>query len=245
MSSNLYRKICAFMFVVFLVGINFTPVYAGSDKDSSEKMIVRYGVVGGDESAEKTVYLTPPEFQNLKKSLSNLIGKMRSSRNNEEDIVKAILESSDLQSKYPVLYNILKFLVDFLLNPSYNSLIFPFKNTFIISQGWCYSLNLFRDSTYKVTSRPFTIWRYTDQSRSGLPSATLILRSSGGFRNLEPTELLKGRQLGIMIQFTGIYIYVAHSITQQSYTFFIGFANYAKGYAEQNFGINIPINKIT
>jgi hypothetical protein len=154
-------------------------------------------------------------------------------------------ESSNLKIKLSSLFNILKTinnkdgLMDELIslfddndNSFINNIIMDLLNTeildnrkLIVSQGWGYNLNLFKRSSTDII-KPFTIWRYTDQSNQ------LFIPSGSAIVSLNPFEIktFVGAQIGFMFRFRGLYIHVARPIQQKSYTFFIGTAGQAGGF---------------
>ena len=228
MCSNSYKKLSAFMFIIVLLGVNINMVFAGSNvTDTDEKIIVKYGSVGdNDENIEKTVYLTPAEFKNLKNMISDLIGKILKS-NSYSDVLKNLLKFSNFEKRRPVLYNMLKLLITSSIQGGLGGRFLPLKDTFILSQGWGYNLNFFRDSTYKIISnKKLVFWRYGERSvENDIISGTILIK----FKTFN-VEAARGSQIGIALKFRGIYIYEAKPITEQSYTFFMGFTENAKSF---------------
>ena len=103
----------------------------------------------------------------------------------------------------------------------------------VISHGKSYKLNLFKNSDLSFYKR-WAFWHYTPKKEIFpikmiiyypriFPSKTIIYHPSCTIK------VLKGWQVGFMTKFIGLHIYIARKFPKQSYSFFLGTAQYIKG----------------
>jgi len=93
----------------------------------------------------------------------------------------------------------------------------PLKtNAFIMSWGFSNKINPFKENKLQLY-RPFTGWCYSGKSNLILNSRTLVV-------DFCPfaIKMFTGRQIGFMRNFAGIYAHRETTMTQKSYTFFMG-----------------------
>ena len=101
----------------------------------------------------------------------------------------------------------------------------PLKtNAFIMSWGFSNKINPFKDNKFQLY-RPFTAWCYSGKSNLILNSRTIII-------DFQPFKInmLTGRQIGFMRNFAGIYSHREATLTQKSYTFFMGKTAAVRGF---------------
>jgi len=101
----------------------------------------------------------------------------------------------------------------------------PLKtNAFIMSWGFSNKINPFKDKMFQLY-RPFTAWCYSGKSNLILNSRTIII-------DFQPFKInmLTGRQIGFMRNFAGIYSHREATLTQKSYTFFMGKTAAVRGF---------------
>lgn len=101
----------------------------------------------------------------------------------------------------------------------------PLKtNAFIMSWGFSNKINPFKDNKFQLY-RPFTAWCYSGKSNLILNSRTIII-------DFQPFKInmLTGRQIGFMRNFAGIYFHRETTLTDKSYTFFMGKTAAVRGF---------------
>jgi len=101
----------------------------------------------------------------------------------------------------------------------------PLKtNAFIMSWGFSNKINPFKNNKFQLY-RPFTAWCYSGKSNLILNSRTIII-------DFQPFKInmLTGRQIGFMRNFAGIYSHREATLTQKSYTFFMGKTAAVRGF---------------
>ena len=212
------RKMIVMGVIALFVGLSISPVNAlefPEDEMQYEVVDVEYALVDSDGTVIiEQLTLSEQEFKELKVMLLEFMEKIQSTTNRDDSI--NILNTL-LMNRHPVL--------SFILKPlnSYNM----FRNrVFVVSQGWSYKLNPFKNSSAEIY-KLFNFWHYTNRSELGIPSGTFILRHGRLFNT--DAKCLFGIQVGMMTRFRGIYIYVARPLPEKSYTFFMGTAYHVVG----------------
>lgn len=139
--------------------------------------------------------------------LSRFISRL-STEGQDLDTIRDLIEWLLNKSEYPFL----SFLISqiFQMNRLQDRYV-------IISFGWNYNLNPFKQSELELI-RPLTIWQYTtDSTMFTIPSTTILI--SGDPFNI---ETVFGNQLGMMFRFRGIFGRNPEQRPQQSLTYMIG-----------------------
>ena len=97
-------------------------------------------------------------------------------------------------------------------------------NAFILSWGFANKINPFKENKLQLY-RPLTAWHYSGKSNLILNSRTIII-------DFQPfkIKMLTGRQFGFMRNFAGIYLHRETTLTDKSYTFFMGKSATIRGF---------------
>jgi hypothetical protein len=114
------------------------------------------------------------------------------------------------------------------------------RKTIVISQGWARDINIFSNSKLKIMRDLFHFWHYTQASKSGVESKTIVMRASDIITS-RSVELYRGTQLGFMFRPFGIYLYQKRTVPQLSHTLFIGFSSNIYITAQEIIQIPIPL----
>ena len=244
MSNSTFKKYLTATITLLIISMSILPPVTGelTKRNLGRDVVLR--IINIDENGrffKKDISMNNTQFNSLIKSLSDLLNGVLI-HGNYSEIILSLLKLTKFEERKPFFSDILEYVLKkhpSLVEETKIKSLRPLKSTFVISQGWGYNLNFFRDSSYKIMMKPLTLWRYYDSSKAGTTSLTYISRPENT-RASETTILLKGHQMGLMLRFTGIYIYEANTFPKQSYTFFIGFAQYVKGCAEYEYGVDIP-----
>jgi len=207
--------------IVLFAGLAINPATAQVSPEGElqeEAIKVEYALVNPDGSiTTERIELTEQEFVELQTTLSKLMEELESAT--DLDDVENIIESTSFQNgifglKHPVLDWILDFLSSYKL---------PRSRAYVISQGWGFKMNPFKNHEINIY-RPITVWQYSNRWGYDLPDKTFILKP-----NPFNTEVLHGRQLGMMTHFFGLYIFVTQPNPQKCWTFFMGSARRVGG----------------
>ena len=114
------------------------------------------------------------------------------------------------------------------------------RKNIVISQGWGYNTNIFKNTKFQIKHELFYLWHYADSSKKDVESKTFII-SAQQTDSPRTIELYKGLQTGFMIRPFGLYRFQKDTFPSMSYTLFIGFANYVHVTAEETVEIPIPL----
>ena len=206
------RKIVAISVILLLVAI---PIgIAGASQTSTKNnrsVAVEMGSVTDEGIFDtQTFLMSEAELEELEDAFIEIIGNAKSVRSTNG--LTKILDNI-LGGDHPIKYRISKTILKSKLSHS---------RVFIISFGRNYDFNPFKQNDLKIR-KPFTMWHYS--ANTMVKSRTLIIRPLA----LMSSEMLAGRQFGIMTKFTGFYLHVSRTFPEQSYTFFIGTARHANG----------------
>ncbi len=207
--------------IILFVGCDFGSVTASElpeGKPQDDDLILECGRINldGTTITEKFT-LSEQELVELEIILSKLMEELESTIN--PDDVENIIESTlTTEGSFGLKHPVLSWILD-----SLSSYKLPRSRAFVISHGRSFKINPFKNHKLD-TYRPLTLWQYSDKWGFDRPGKTFILRYSP-FN----TKILHGRQIGMMTNFFGIYVYVSQPPPQKSYTFFIGSARHVGG----------------
>jgi hypothetical protein len=142
-----------------------------------------------------------------------------------------------LQSETPSETN-----VDEIVNNIENMIIDDptfLRKTLVISQGWSYDANIFKNSKLQIKNELFSFWHYAQASKTGRESKTIVIRPND-LMSSKTLEIYRGTQTGFMLRPFGLYCFQKKPVTQLSYSLFIGFASYAYVTAQEE--IQVPFS---
>jgi len=165
-----------------------------------------------------SIQLSEQDLTTMEKFLPIFIEKMQTATSYSEiiDLTQCFMKE---YGRHPVLVLILNLLI--------KTIDFQFKlgqlrpvriNAFVISWGFTNQLLSYKSLGIQMI-RPITGWFYSARYNSLLDSRTIIL---------DPYPLgikvITGRQIGYMTDFIGLYIHRSGINTEQSMTYFFGYA---------------------
>lgn len=107
------------------------------------------------------------------------------------------------------------------------------RKTLVISQGWNYNINYFKNSKLHITHDLFSFWHYTQASKTGIESKTFVIKAND-LDTSKTVESYRGKQTGFMFRPLGLYLFQKNTIPLLSYTLYIGFASYTFITAEES-----------
>lgn len=203
------RKAMAIWVILLLVVMTFNIVEANDKTDKnqySETSTIEIAFIEEDGSFEtETINMTEEEISQLEKYVANFFEKINS---NEDWNLQSLFELF----KYFLKNNIFSRFFKRIFSSIFNF----FKKPYVASIGHGLRLNPFKKSSMKLTKR-FSFWRYS--------SGTTFVFSPWKL----DTRFYHGRQIGVIREFRGIYLYFAKSFSEKSTTFFMGRAKIVKG----------------
>ena len=213
------RKIIAIYLILLLVAIpeGFAQASVTSQTNQNNETTLVEITTLTDEGTltTETISLSESELTEIQNNLATLFEEFPST--GIFDNIKNIINNM-IKGNHPLLSSISKIFLRSRLSHS---------RALVISQGFSYNFNPFRQNRFKI-KKPFTFWFYSTGKL--IKSKTLI------FRPLAlQFQTLNGRQLGIMVKFTGVYINIIRPYPEQSYTFFAGTAHRIMGLELFNF----------
>ena len=74
------------------------------------------------------------------------------------------------------------------------------RKTLVISQGWSYDANIFKNSKLQIKNDLFSFWHYAQASKTGRESKTIVIRSND-LMSSKTIELYRGTQTGFMFRY--------------------------------------------
>ena len=199
--------------IFVLMGLGLTPLISSNEiieqTQSSDTLITSTL----DIEDGKTDLINEEEINFLKGYLSDMFPLEKTSGTTFDDIINIIKE---ILNRNPTLK----------------------RSTLIISQGWSYNINFFKNTKLQIKKDLLHFWQYTQASKRGKESKTLVIKSNGPISS-KTVELYSGTQIGFMFRPLGIYCFQKNTFPILSYTLFIGFANYVFISAQEE--IQIPL----
>ena len=199
--------------IFVLMGFGLTPLISSNEiieqTHSSDTLIT--STLEIDDA--KTDFINEEELNFLKGYLSDVFPLEITSGTTFDDIISII---KNILNKNPTLI----------------------RSTLVISQGWSYNINFFKNTKVQIKNELFHFWHYIQASKRGKESKTLIIKSNGPISS-KTVELYSGTQIGFMFRPLGIYCFQKNTFPILSYTLFIGFANYVFISAQEE--IQIPL----
>ncbi|MCJ7570796.1 MAG: hypothetical protein MUO82_02820 [Candidatus Thermoplasmatota archaeon] len=127
-----------------------------------------------------------------------------------------------------------------LIKDKFNSYPSLLRKNLVISQGWGYNTNLFKNTRFQIKHDAFSFWHYAQDSKKGIESKTFVIRANNVISS-RTIELYRGTQTGFMVRSIGLYFFLKNTFPLMSYTLFIGFASYVFVTAEEIVQIPFPL----
>jgi hypothetical protein len=196
-----------------LTGLGLTPLISSNEiiekTQSSNALITSTSEI--DDT--KTDLITEEELNFLKDYLSEIFPLEKTSGTTFDDIINII---KNILSRNPALK----------------------RSALVISQGWSYNINFFKNTKLQIKKDLFQFWQYIQASKRGKESKTLVIKSNEPISS-RTVGLYSGTQIGLMFRPLGVYCFQKNTFPILSYTLFIGFATYVFINAQEE--IQIPL----
>lgn len=201
------------MCVLLLVTIPISIAQAeetNTNETENETIAVKLSTIIDGMPTMEEIIMSEPEITELQTTITNLIGQLENAKSILD--IEGIIDNI-LGGRTPIIYNIVKSILN---------LKFSHGRAFVISHGRSYNINPLKQNEFKI-NRLFTFWHYSPMGL--IQGKTLILRPLA----LTSSKILRGRQIGFMTRFTGIYLNIPKMFPEKSYTFFMGMARHVSG----------------
>jgi len=238
MEQKVLKKIVVVSVIFLLIGLGLSPVASSkktNEKDQHDNIVLNLSSLKTD--GNNVFSLNAEEFDLLKSLISYIIQNIASEKNANDNWIDSIISSGETGNTF--LNEIINFILNFIQNNNNQPLLL--KNTLVISQGWSYNFNYFKNSKSEIKRNDNLFWRFNQGSRTGDESKTLVIRPEDGLFSSKGIEIFKGKQIGFMYRPTGLYIYQKNNFPQPCYTFFIGFAGFVIANSEEKIELNLPL----
>lgn len=206
------RKMMAIWIILLLIAIPLSVAEASQiSSENKENITVQLGTATSEGISDTaTLFLNEDELVELETAFSSIIDELQTTKS--LDGITGLIDNI-LGGNHPIRYGISKSVLKFKLTHG---------RAFVVSYGRSYNFNFLKQNDLKI-KKPITFWFYSQNSM--MKATTLIIRPLA----LMSSELIRGRQFGVMTGFTGFYINIVRAFPEQSYTFFIGMARHANG----------------
>jgi hypothetical protein len=199
------------MFV--LMGLGLTPLISSNEIIEQTRSIGTLTTSKLEIEDAETELINEEELNFLKDYLSKIFPLEKTSGTTFDDIINII---KDLLNRNPTLK----------------------RKTLVISQGWSYNINFFKNTKLQIKNDLFQFWQYIQASKRGKESKTLVIKSNEPISS-KTIELYSGTQIGFMFRPLGIYYFQKNTFPILSSTLFIGLASYVFITAQEE--IQIPL----
>lgn len=204
------KAILAIGIIALFAGMTISPVTADSTQTTQVKVLANNGLLSTEELA-----FSAEELEVLDAVLEELSEKMQTAESYDQ-VVDILNEFIRGYGRYPTIIALMKlFIKTVTLNTNIYQLT-PFRHrAFIMSWGFSNKMNPLKENKLNLF-RPLTCWHYTGRSEYILNSRTVII---------DPypfnVRMMDGRQIGIMRNFVGVYLY-RRTLGDKDMTLFFG-----------------------
>ena len=210
------KGILAVGVILLFLGLAVSPVTS----QTTIRDRLEIGTIGDLAS----IQLSEQDLTTMEKFLPLFVEKMQTATSYSEiiDMTQCFMKE---YGRHPVLVLILNLLIKTINFQFKFGQIRPVRiNAFVISWGFTNQLLSYRSLGIQMI-RPITGWFYSARTNGLLDSRTIIL---------DPYPLgikvITGRQIGYMTDFIGLYIHRSGINTEQSITYFFGYAKTIRGF---------------
>ena len=238
MKKKVLKKIVVVSVIFLLIGLGLSPAASSkktNEKDQHDNIVSNLFSLKTD--GNNVFSSSAEEFDLLKNLISYIIQNIASEKNTNDNLLDSIISPDNAGNS--LLNEIINLILNFIQNNNNQPLLS--KKTIVISQGWSYNFNYFKNSKSEIKRNDYSFWRFNQGSRTGDESKTLVIRPDDGLFFSKGIELFKGKQRGFMLRPTGISIYQKNNFPQSCYTLFIGFASFVSANAEEKIELNLPL----
>ncbi|MFO7677706.1 MAG: hypothetical protein R6V50_04925 [Thermoplasmatota archaeon] len=198
------KAILALGIIALFMGLVISPATAATEEK------VNFEALRGIKNISEN------EFFEMQRVMPLLMDSMSKAQSPTEllTILNSFIRKSHNLPLISLILGIIRQIIDIMHR---TNLIRPIKtNAFILSWGFANKINPLKDNEVDLY-RPFTLWYYAGRSSLLVNSRTLTI-DFNPFR----IHMQTGRQIGFMRNFAGIYYHRQTTLSQRSFTFFMG-----------------------
>jgi len=209
------RKLMAIGIAVLFVAISISHAEAGNSSNNveSEPILLEFGTIASDGTfATDALFISEGDLSELEEAVSVIMDKIESTNDFDWGSLRELIER--LFGREGILFGrLFEIFSKFKLSKT---------RGFVISSGHGRDLSI-RDSFSFNIRKNLAFWHYN--SKKLFNDRTIIVKPSA-----LKFKILKGRQVGIMRNFFGLYLSVSRGFLKDSYTFFMGTARRINGF---------------
>jgi len=209
------RKIMAIGIAMLFVAISISHAEAGNSSNNveNEPILLEFGSIAPDGTfSTDTLFISEEDLAELEEAVSVIMNNIESTNNFDWGSLRELLEK--IFGREGILFGrLLEIFSKFKLSKT---------RGFVVSSGHGRDLSI-RDSFSFNIRKNIAIWHYN--SRKLFNDRTIIVKPFA-----LKLKILKGRQVGIMRNFFGLYFSVSRGFLRDSYTFFMGTARHINGF---------------
>lgn len=198
------KTILAIGVIALFMGLVVSPVTATTENKENF------------EALKEIKNISDQEFFEMQRLMPLLMDRMAEAQSPAEllTILTTFIRKSHNLPFISLLLGIIRQIIDLMHR---TNLLRPLKtNAFVMSWGFTNKVNPLKDNEVDLY-RPFTLWYYAGRSSLVVNSRTLTI-DFNPFR----IHMQTGRQIGFMRNFAGIYYHRQTTLSQRSFTFFMG-----------------------
>lgn len=212
------RKIMAIFVIMLLLAISVSIAEASEvseNKQNPETIAVELTAINPDGTlTTENFCISEKDLAKLESAVSMIMDQIQSANNLNENILRDIIEKI-LENENSLLGRILGI---------FTTLKLTRNRGFVISSGHGINYNLFKKISFKI-SKKAAVWHYNSNMRIGIfNDRTIIVKPLA--LNM---KILRGKQIGVMTKFVGVYLSVSQGFLRNSYTMFMGTARHING----------------
>ena len=209
---KIYQKGMILAIVALFISVSAAPILTAESQIQEEQTIpVEIMSVQQDGTySTETFKLTTDEITSVITKIQKINDAVTTAKD-RFSLIDMLLNLLRGNSNNPLLSRIIQAILGNGLN---------IDQKFVASAGWGLNLNPMKDMKTDII-RPITFWHYAPMSDAmQVPSTTAVLQFNPSFK----IKTAIGGQIGCMLGFKGIYVFIPEQYPTQSFTFFAGTA---------------------
>jgi hypothetical protein len=209
------RKILAIWIVALFFAISMSHAEASESSEivENEPILVEFGSIASDGTfTAEAMFISEEDLAELETAIALFMDNIVATNDFDGGFLKDLLEKI-FGNGNPLLESILGIFTTLRLTRT---------RGFVISSGHGRDYTPLKKISFKIR-RKVAVWHYNS---NGLVDDRTIIVKPLALR----LKILRGRQVGIMTKFLGVYLSVSRGFLSNSYTFFMGTARHINGF---------------
>jgi len=216
------KSIIAVGIMVLFLGLAVSP--ATAQEAETQDLEIGFRDLDG-KIASRIFKMSERDLVQFDNILADIMDRIQTASSYDE-LLEVVNDALFFYSKFPIVVWLLKLFIKSIVYTYNLDQIIPLRTrALVLSWGFGDKLIPFLENKVDLY-RPLTLWYYAGRSNFVfINSRTVII-------DLYPFHIktLSGRQVGMMINFAGLYIYRHSTIPPKSYTFFMGKTAAVRGF---------------